>query len=228
MNARMRVVLWSFLALCVVVVASGPVFAAFITQRDQIAVTIVVNVTPAPVGMTEFGASEGVAARIRREARGSADEVAVTGQVRETVVAQATAQKAVRVEANVSPNPNATLLFSDNPIVSVDATAGTTVVVPCAYHIAVHTTINNWQLKHGLSNDFGSGFGGANVGNNSYLVTPNPTSTPFLVYANDGSVWASLSTNSGIKTYCIDLTIKVPIGVAAGAYSTNAVYTLYW
>jgi hypothetical protein len=217
MNVRLRAALWVFLAACVAAVACAPVLASFVTQRDQIAITIVVNVTPAPVGVLE-----------RHEARGSTDEIAVSGRVRQTVVAQASAQKAVRVEANVTPNPNATLLYSDNPLVSINVTAGTTVVVPCAYHISVHTTTNNWQLKHGLSNDFASGFPGSVVANNSYLLTPNPTATPFIVYADDGSVWASLTTNSGIKQYCIDLTIKVPVAVAGGTYSTNAVYTLYW
>jgi len=167
-------------------------------------------------------------ARINREARGSADEVAVNGQIRQTVVAQATAQKAVRVEANVSPNPNATLLYSDQPIVTINATAGTTVAVPCAYHVNIKTATLNWQLKHGVSNDFAGGFIGSNLANNSYLLTPNPTSTPFVVYQTDGGVWAALQANSGTKTYCVDLTIKVPVAVAGGMYSTNAVYTLYW
>ncbi len=216
MNARLRVALWIFLAASVVVVASSPVLASLVQQRDQIAITIVINVTPAPVVMNG------------RDARGSADEVAVTGRLRQTIVAQATAQKAVRVEAHVSPNPNATLLYSDQPIVSIDATAGTTVVVPCAYHVNVHTTTNHWQIKHGVSNDFGAGFVGGNLANDTYLLTPAPTSTPFIVYADNGGVWAPLGTNSGIQTYCVDLTIKVPIAVAGGAYSTNAVYTLYW
>ncbi len=217
MNGRLRLVLWIFLAACVVVVATAPVLASFVTQRDQISITIVVNVTPAPVSMLET-----------HPARGSADDIAVTGRVRERIVAQASAQKPVRVEASVTPNPNATLLYSDNPIVVVNATAGTSVTIPCAYHVNVHTTTNNWQLKHGLSDDFGSGFAGATVANNSYLLAPNPTATPFIVYADDGHVWASLATNSGIKQYCVDLTIKVPVAVAGGAYSTNAVYTLYW
>jgi len=139
MSARLRFVLWLFFAACVVVVASGPVFASLVQQRDQIAVTVVINVTPAPVGMRGVTPSEGAMARINREARGSADEVAVNGQIRQTVVAQATAQKAVRVEANVSPNPNATLLYSDQPIVTINATAGTTVAVPCAYHVNIKT-----------------------------------------------------------------------------------------
>lgn len=228
MNARLRVALWLFLAACVAVVGSSPVLASLVQQRDQIAITVVINVTPAPVVMAGSTVPGDVAARLHREARGSADEVAVSGQVRQTVVAQATAQKAIRVEADVSPNPNATLLYSDLPIVTIDATAGTTVAVPCAYHINVHTTANNWQIKHGVSNDFASGFVGGNLANDSYLATPLPTSTPFIVYATNGGVWAPLATNSGIKTYCVDLTIKVPLAVAGGAYSTNAVYTLYW
>jgi hypothetical protein len=217
MNARLRATLWIFFTACVVIVAMSPVLASLVSQRDQIAITIVVNVTPAPVGMLE-----------RHEARGSADEIAVSGRVREAVVAQASAQKAGRVEASVTPNPNATLLYSDNPIVTVNATAGTTVVLPCAYHVNIHTTTNNWQLKHGVSNDLAAGFTGGNIANNTYLAAPNPTATPFIVYADNGGVWAPLVTNSGIKQYCVDLTIKVPVAVAGGSYSTNAVYTLYW
>jgi len=228
MNARLRVGLWLFLAACVVVVGSAPVLASLVQQRAQIAITVVINVTPAPVGMSGASAPDGIAAHSGREARGSADEIAVSGRVRQTVVAQATAQKAVRVEAHVSPNPNATLLYSDQPIVTIDATAGTTVAVPCAYHVTVDTTILNWQIKHGVSNNFSSAFVGGDLANDTYLSTPLPTSTPFIVYASNGGVWAPLSTNSGMKTYCVDLTIKVPIGVAGGAYSTNAVYTLYW
>jgi len=223
MNARLRVALWIFFAVCVTAVASDPVLASLVQQRDQIAITVVVNVTPAPVSLQRFGSSV-----VGHEERGSADEVSVSGRIRQTIVAQASAQQPVRVEANVSPNPNATLLYSDQPIVTINATAGTTVAVPCAYHVNVHTTANNWQIKHGVSNDFASDFVGGNLANDTYLLTPAPTSTPFIVYARNGGVWAPLGTNSGIKTYCVDLTVKVPIAVAGGAYSTNAVYTLYW
>jgi len=216
MNPRLRLSLWIFVSAVVVAVWLGPAIASIVQQRSQIAVTVVINVTPAPV------------AYVRRQARGSADEVAVTGTLRQTVVAQATAQAAVRVEAKVSPNPNATLLYSDQPTVVIDATAGTTVAVPCAYHINIKTAINNWQLKHGVSNDFSSTFLGGDLANDSYVATPLPTSTPFIVYARNGGVWAPLQTNSGTKTYCVDLTIKVPVSIAGGAYSTNAVYTLYW
>jgi len=228
MNARLRIALWTFAIACATVVSTSPVLASFVQQRDQIGVTVVVNVTPAPVVFGGSSAPHGIAERIERGGRGSADEVSVSGRVRQTTIAQASAQQAVRVEANVSPNPNATLLYADQPLVSISATAGTTVAVPCAYHVNVHTTASNWQLKHGVSNDFASGFPGNDLANNSYLTAPNPTATPFVVYANDGGVWAALGSNSGIKTYCIDLTIKVPLGVAGGAYSTNAVYTLYW
>ena len=76
MNARLRLALWLFLAACVAVVGGSPVLASLVQQRDQIAITVVINVTPAPVGMA--GASlpgGGVAARLHREVRASSCNV---------------------------------------------------------------------------------------------------------------------------------------------------------
>ncbi len=216
MNSRLRTVFWSFVGLCLLVAAVAPVFASIVTLRDQIAITVVINVTPAPVVF------------VSHPSRGSVDEIAISGRLRGTVVAQATAQRAVRVEANVTPNPNATLLYSDQPIVTINATAGTTVAVSCAFHVSIQTAHVNWQLKHGVSNDFAKGFVGGDLANDTYLAVPLPTSTPYVVYADNGGVWQPFQTNSGTKTYCVDLTIKVPVSIAGGAYSTNAVYSLYW
>jgi hypothetical protein len=109
----------------------------------------------------------------------------------------------------------------------MNATAGTAVTQPCIYTVTVHTTVTSWTLRQGLSGDFASGFPGTDLANNSYLqgATPQPTSTPFVVYPTS---WTVLASSGGIKTYCVDLTVTVPAAVAGGAYSTNAVYTIYY
>ncbi len=217
----------SLAVLCLALVASGSRgLATLVQQRDQIAVTLLINVTPAPLSYqaapsdNEMGG--GIVARMQLRARGSgpADWVAQVPQ------------KAVRVEAEVTPNPTATLLYSDQPFVSLTTTAGTTTTVPCAYHVTVQSTSASWILKHGLSNDFSDGashkFVGTVLANNTYLATPKPAATPFVVYADDGGNWATLDSNKFDQTYCVDLTIKVPASTPGGTYSSNAVYTVYF
>jgi hypothetical protein len=137
-------------------------------------------------------------------------------------------QRGVKVEASVAPNPLATLLYSDQSAVEINAVAGTSTLVPCAYHVTVDTTVTLWTLKHGLTNDFSSGFPGGDVANNTYLTTPQPTATPFVVYNDNGGVWANAGSNGGMKTYCVDLTVTVPSTTPQGAYSSDAVYTLFF
>lgn len=223
-----------FLFFCVL--AALPVVAsAFVSQQDQIAVTIVVNVTPAPVAMVPQGSKidgSGIVAAlsIRGHRIFEKQFAAQAIHFSPDLVAQAvpTAQGAVKVQAEVSPNPNATTLYSDQNVVSINATAGTSVTVPCAYHVVVDTTKTYWQLSHGLSNDFAGSFPGTDLANNTHVAAPNATATPFVVYADNGGKWALIATSSGPKTYCVDLTLTVPVSVAQGAYSSNAVYTLYY
>lgn len=218
------------------VLAALPVVAsAFVSQQEQIAVTIVVNVTPAPTAMLPLGSTHdgsGIVAALSVrghrffQQRFSSEAIHFSPDL----VAQAvpTAQGAVKVEAEVSPNPNATTLYSDQNVVTINGTAGTTVTVPCAYHVIVDTTKTYWQLEHGLSNDFAGSFPGSDLANNTHVAAPNATATPFVVYANDGGKWALISTSAGAKTYCVDLTLTIPLVVAQGAYSSNAVYTLFY
>ncbi|MEO9264008.1 MAG: hypothetical protein ABI282_07920 [Candidatus Baltobacteraceae bacterium] len=223
-----------FLAFAVLV-ALPIVASAFVSQQDQISVTVVVNVTPAPVSMLPRGASadgSGIVAQFSVaghrifEKEFSAQAI----HFAPNLVAQAvpTGQGAVKVQAEVSPNPNATLLYSDQNVVVINATAGTSIVVPCAYHVTVDTKKTYWQLEHGLSNDFASSFPGNDLANNTYVAAPNPTATPFVVFADDGGKWSLIATSAGAKTYCVDLTLKIPVGVAQGAYSSNAIYTLFY
>ncbi len=209
-----------FCAILVLGASRG--WATLVQQRDQISVTVLINVTPAPMGYRAPAADPpgGIVARMRMRQRGSDDWVA---QVK---------QQPVRVEAEVTPNPTATLLYADQAFTSITTTAGTTTTVPCAFHVTVHSTAAYWIIKHGLSNDFSDGasstFAGTSLANNTYLATPKPTSTPYIVYADDGGNWATLDTNKYIQTYCVDLSVSVPATVPGGTYSSNAVYTVYY
>ncbi|MBV8637320.1 MAG: hypothetical protein JO322_04495 [Candidatus Eremiobacteraeota bacterium] len=213
------------------------VVQALQTQRGQIGVTIIINVTPNPLGIAAppSGAGAIVAKASLRGAPSSVSRVFEAQQLHFTggasVVAQ-NVQRGVKVEASIAPNPTATLLYSDQNAVVVNAEAGVATVVPCAYHVTVHTTVTSWSLDHGLSNDFSDGSGdsflGGSVANNSYVATPRPTATPFTVYADNGHTWNLLQTNSGIQTYCVDLTVNMPISTPQGTYSSNAIYTLFY
>ncbi|MHB8462836.1 MAG: hypothetical protein ACYDA1_09325 [Vulcanimicrobiaceae bacterium] len=239
MNARRWFFLFGIIAIGVVVGARA---LAFISQQDQIAVTIVINVTPAPL---PYNAPTSGIAKARPEIVGTAQQVGIVERVHyrkvgssagfdspnvnigEKLVAQN--QKAVRIEAEVSPNPMGTLLYSDQTLVTLNATGGTTTHFTCPYHVTVHTTKTYWQLKHGLSNDFsGSLFPGGDLANNTYVSAPNPTATPFTVYSDNGGQWAALATSGGTVTYCVDLTLTIPAAVPGGAYSSNAIYTIYY
>uniref|UniRef100_E6Q476 Uncharacterized protein n=1 Tax=mine drainage metagenome TaxID=410659 RepID=E6Q476_9ZZZZ len=212
----------AFIALATVAVA----LATFVQQRDQIAVTIIVNVTPAP-RMAAYAPTATTGSDIRAAFTLDTKRAVRAGAISlNNLVAQN--QQAVRVEASVQPNPLGTLLVSNQNSVTINATAGTTVVVPCAYTVTVDTTITYWELYDGLFADFSSTFPGNDLANNTYITTPLATATPFFVYSDNGGHWAALETSGGIKTYCVDLTLTIPVSVSGGTYSTNAVYTLYY
>jgi hypothetical protein len=195
-------------------------------QRDQIAINVIVNVTPAAGFVPPPAQQVPIAARLHlRESRGSDQNVdAFVSQSGELVAA---AQKSLKVTAQVTPNPNATLLYGNIPGVQMTGTAGTTIQQSCIYTVTVHTTITTWTLREGLSGNFAAGFPGTDLANNSYIqgATPQPTSTPFIVYPTS---WSILGQSGGIKTYCVDLSLTIPATVPGGTYSTNAVYTLYY
>jgi hypothetical protein len=233
------------LLVAVATIALMPIAAQALlqTQRSQVAVTIIINATPNPLGMLGPPAPASAIAvtarlhdapaQVERRFEGEAQQLhfAPGGPVQ---IAQAAVQRSVRVEASVAPNPLGTLLYSDQNAVTVNAEAGIATAVTCAYHVTVDTTQTNWTLKHGLSNDFSDGHGhaflGGYVANNSYIppAAPNPTATPFVVYADNGGQWANLQVNSGMKTYCVDLTVNMPITTPGGTYSSNAIYTVYY
>lgn len=223
-----------------VLVCTPTLVQALQTQRSQIGVTIVINVTtPVPVArvstppqaqtLVAKATLRGAPASIER--RFEAEQLHFTGAPE--ILAQ-NVQRGVKVEASIAPNPTATLLYSDQTSVVLTAPAGSATVFPCAYNVYVHTTITSWSLDHGLSTDFNNGAGstflGKYLGNNSHITTatPRPTATPFTVYADNGGTWNLLQTNAGIQTYCVDLTVNVPAATPQGTYSSNAVYTLFY
>jgi hypothetical protein len=216
-----------------------PVYATISSVQSQIFITIIVNVTPSPVAYVPHAAPQTAAPT-------AAGIVAATSLRRATpsllhsmraealqfdpggeLVAQQK-QGSVLVQAEVSPNPKATILISNVPVVTVNQIAGTTVQYPCAFTVTVNMA-TSWILDEGLSNDFSTAFKGGDLANNTYLsaATPLPTSTPYAVYADDGSKWTQLNTGTAITTYCVTLTLTIPAATTGGTYNSNAVYTLY-
>ena len=231
MTIVMRRILLGFAVLVLLPVAAQ---ALFVQQRDQIGVTIVVNVAP-PLAVnlhephaTSPGGVWGALALAGNDHERHFHAESLHFERTAMLVAQGS-QRAVKVEAEVSPNPLATLLYSDQNLVTVNVAAGQSITVPCAYHVTVDTTKTYWQLKDGLGTDFdGTTFPGTDVGRDNYLATPHPTSSPFAVYADDSSMWTLVDTNTLKKTYCVSLMVNVPISVPAGSYSSNAIYTVYY
>lgn len=229
---RLRLIFTCIVVAGVALVLGGRSNAAFLQQqRDQIAVYILVNVTPAPVVYAPQTASSQIDVRMGLRARGSAQFVDTLDPHLGQLVAQQ--QSAVRVQAEVSPNPLATLLYSNAPQVIINQTAGTTATTPaCVYTVTVDTpSTTSWTLKDGLSNDFVTGsWNGNTLADNTYLQagTPQATATPFIVYPDNNNTWNTRAASSGMKTYCVTLTLTIPSNIGQGAYTTNAIYTLYY
>ncbi|MBV8153377.1 MAG: hypothetical protein JOY98_03100 [Candidatus Eremiobacteraeota bacterium] len=220
-------------------------------QRAQIGISLTINVTPyvgfnppPPGGQAAVSASGILASTTLNERerpnRYTAESLVFDDNKTYAKVVAAN-QKPVQVQAEVSPNPNGTLLYGNNcqgnPGICSSATvtqaAGTKVVYPCIYQVVVDSTQPSWTLDSGLYTDFepqGSGSGiipGGDVGYNGYLSTPKPTATPFIVYS-DGVNWTTFAANALMKTYCVDLTITIPQTTVVGTYGSQAVYTLYF
>lgn len=228
---RLRLMLTVVAAVAIALVVSGKGHASFVqTQRTQISVYILINVTPAPVVYApQADATQApIAIGMRMRARGSSDNVDAPNVDLGNTVAQA--QSSLRVQAEVSPNPNATLLYTNTTAVTMNGTAGTTVNQTCAYTVTAHTTQTSWTVYEGLANDFaGTAFPGKDLFNNTYLQTgtPNPAPTAFIVYPDNNNQWSIMAKSGGNAVYCVDLQVQIP-STASGAYSTSAVYTMYY
>lgn len=220
-----------------------PVKATIATEQAQISILVVVDVippTPSPTPLLVYAPHQG--------ATTAGDKPVITGlslrrmtpalqrefraenlQLGPNIVAQAQVQNPLLVQAQVTPNPKATDIYSNTGGVTIGPVAsGSSLQVPCAFTVSVGMP-GAWSIQEGVTSDFASDFPGKDLANNTYLQanTPLPTSTPYIVYADDGSQWSQLSSGNALTTYCVTLTVTVPAGVPSGPYSTYAVYTLY-
>jgi hypothetical protein len=233
-------------------VLAQPVKATISTQQAQLGFTIIVNVSPSPMpsatptppllgyapqqAQSTGGRPSIGSLSVRRItpdlARGfHAENLRFEGG--STLVAQAQVQHSVLVQAEVTPNPKATILYTDvggsgGSSVTLNQIAGTTEQYPCAFTVTVDM-LTTWILDEGISNDFATDFPGKDLANDTYnqVATPLPTSTPYVVYADDGSVWSQMATGTTKTTYCVTLTLTVPGTTPEGTYSTNAIFTLF-
>jgi hypothetical protein len=235
---RFRLLLVAVGLVMLGIVLTQPVKATIASQQAQMAVTIIVNVSPSPLAYVphqEPGANKPVIASLsldraappalRRAFR--AENLQFTPDL-SNVVAQAQKQGSVLVQAEVTPNPKATILTNNAPgsTVILNQYQGATVAWPCVFTVTVDMT-TAWSLEQGLTSDFTTSFPGKDLANNTYVSTPLPTATPYVVYADDSSEWSLLGTGTGKTTYCVTLTLTIPASTPAGAYVTNAIYTLF-
>ncbi|MGB6986745.1 MAG: hypothetical protein WBD74_12295 [Candidatus Aquilonibacter sp.] len=244
---RFRLLLVAIGLVVLGIALTQPVKATIATQQAQIGFTIIVNVTPSPMPTTTpllgyapqhtsdaSGRPSISAVSLRRampDLRRAFRAESLHFDGGSMLVAQAQVQHGVLVQAEVTPNPKATILYTDigaapASSVTLDQTAGTTVQYACAFTVTVDM-LTTWVLDQGLSNDFASDFSGKELANNTYAATPMPTSTPYVVYADDGKVWSQMATGTTKTTYCVTLTLTIPGTTDSGSYSTNAIYTLY-
>ncbi|HUA09005.1 MAG TPA: hypothetical protein VMA98_06990 [Candidatus Acidoferrales bacterium] len=242
---RLRLLFVAVALLVLSVLWTQPVQATIASQQSQISVLVVVDVvgtpvpTATPVGYLPFASPaqagqpviSSVAVRrltTSQERPFQAESLEFSGDD-STIVAQAQVQNPLLVQAEVSPNPKATLLVSDYPTVTMTAPPGGSASLPACYFTVKVNMSTTWSLEQGITNDFVTGFPGTDLRNNTYKnsATPQPTSTPYVVYADDGSEWSVLGSGTAITTYCVDLTVTVPSSVTDGPYSTYAVYTLF-
>ena len=235
---RFRLLLAAFGVMVLSLVLLQPVRATIASQQAQIGVTIVVPVSGTPVAYDPHEApasSRGITSAIalRRITPAMASEFEAQSLHLEhdsTLIAQAQVQNSVLVQAEVTPNPKATILYSNYPSYTFNpgVAPGSTVQAACAFTVTVDMT-STWSLEEGLTSNFSSTWPGNDLSNDTYKnsATPQPTSTPYVVYATDGSEWSLLGTGTTETTYCVTLTITVPASITDGTYSTNAIFTLF-
>jgi len=238
---RVRLLLIASGLAILALVLIQPVNATIQTQQAQIGITIVVPVAGTPLAYVPHQpnsaiASGKIAAALSLQPFTSAMNRAFEAQSLHfengpLTIAQAQVQNPLLVQAEVTPNPKATILYSNYPTYTFNPVApGATATTPpgtCAFTVTVDMT-TAWSLEEGITSDFSSTFPGKDLGNNTYAgSTPQPTATPYVVYADDGSAWSGLASGSTKTTYCVVLTVTVPSGVTDGTYDTNAIYTLF-
>jgi hypothetical protein len=235
-----------FLLCAIVVAASFALFAdkasAISTQQAQRMIYILVNVTPGPYGYVP--PNELLSPNAGRFGRGSSSFVDALPPATSTQVVGAT-QGAMRVEASVTPDPTASILYTNTTTVTLNAQAGgASAIVPCAFTVGLKAARTPWTLKSGLASDFSNGSGATFPGTDLFFDTygaadppgpaPGPATGPWTAYtvytsASGNNSWYTLGSSSVTPyKWCVDLKLTVPVNVISGVYSTNAVYTLYY
>ncbi len=234
---RLQLLIVAVAALMLALVFAQPVKATIQSQQAQIAVTIVVPVAGTPIAYVphhapaQNGAPTIASIAFRRTTSALHRPFRAEALQFDTgTVAQAQVQNPLLVQAEVTPNPKGTILVSNSPSYTFNpgVAPGSTVHVTCAFTVTVNMA-TAWSLEEGITSDFSTTFLGKDLANDTYknATTPLPTSTPYIVYADDGKVWSGLASGTAITTYCVDLTVTVPSATTDGTYFTNAVYTLF-
>jgi hypothetical protein len=233
-------------ALCAIALAaglSGRTFGATQSQRSQIGIGVVINVTPAPVSMAIRRAhgAQAVPAPLRvtsvaHAVRPGEKHRVPSFRLSDGSLIIAQTQGNIAVKANVSPAPNATLLTSNMTSVTINGTAGQSTTLACAFTVAVDTTARTWTLDTALASDFidKTTFPGGDLSWAMYSSpgpSPRPSpeaTTAYVVYPDNNNVAGVAVASSASQIYCVDLTIFIPTTVAGGSYSTTAIYTLFY
>jgi hypothetical protein len=215
--------------------------------RAQIGIGIIIDVTPAPVAMTIRRAPHATGAqapvpihvaynayRIRPGEHRRVPSLRLSDGTLQ--VAQTQARGSIPVKANVSPNPNATLLYANVTNVEFGAVAGARTLNPCAFTVTIDTAITKWTLQSALTQDFisASSFPGSDLSFEMF-ASPGPSPRPspeattaFVVYPDNNNNPLNVETSGSSQVYCVDLTIFVPASTPTNSYSTTAVYTLQY
>ncbi|GAC1408190.1 MAG: hypothetical protein NVSMB64_16080 [Candidatus Velthaea sp.] len=216
----------ALLALALLVSLARPSHSATQLQRAQIGVAITVNVTPGPFGYRVNSRPHEQLARA----------ISIRAGAPREIIAQSSSQGAVPVQANVTPNPNATLLYSNTAAIQLSGTAGTTISKLCAFTVSIGTSIiSSWTLDTALSNDFidPSQWNGNQLSYNMLVSpvvsrpSPEP-STAYYVYPDNNNNFAVAAHSGYVLTYCVDLFLTIPVTVRGGVYNTTAIYALYY
>jgi hypothetical protein len=217
----MRRILAALVALAFVALPQ-PSWALFQQQRAQRAITIVVNVQP---GIAYRSLLRGLAL------------VSPLGWFLPAGTLIAANQGSVKVNANVISDPNAGLLVLNNTQYTITQTAGTTATYACAFTVQANTTTltsppTTWTLQDGFASDFGAGFSANQMSWAGYQTPGSPPSpesfTQFINYYTNNKAWQLFKTGSGNMTFCVDLQLVLPAGLAPGQYSATAIYSLYY
>ena len=208
----------------------------------EVAITIVVTPSPAPVGYLPLQPRAAGAPATARIARLVADLDAGLRRIASgptwwdvapgAMIAQATAQPPpVPVQFNAKPDPNAAYLKVIQHTGTINAPYGTT-VVPCAFELYTF-----WTKTYTLT-DWGYGTVRSGTGTfpiedyptASYLAWAVPDFSPTLTaYANQGgpgqTSWQG--TAGQAQQHCVDLSLVVPASLPAGTYFAVMQYNMY-